>query len=284
MAFAFAVGREPVTCNYGDYGCATSGIPFIIAGLIALVVLLLLFRLIAARRNRFADQPIHAPAPVDRKPQAVEPGHPLQPPAPPARAREPAPPPKPTPLQIRIHDAPRLTVANFNDASQVQGDFGELLTAVKLSADGWKQLPSKMLGGRGIDGLFVRELRSGGGFEALATETKTNAASYAPASMSDDKLAGDIGELASGEALPQSIADELARALRQGPSFFRKELWRHDLSSGLTTISELGRDGTKGRSVTRSSARLMAALHMSLINLEREAVYVGRKPVDQSGA
>ena len=260
----------------------------IIAGLVILVVLLLVARALASQRKRRRIRPVPQPVPADtgRRPQAVEPGHPLQPPAPAPKPKEtpPAPPPKPTPLQIRVHDAPKLTVANFNDASQVQGDFGELLTAVKLSADGWKQLPSKMLGGRGIDGLFVRELRGGGGFEALATETKTNAAPYAPASMSDEKLAGDIGELAAGEAFPQSIADELARALRQGPSFFRKELWRHDLSSGLTTISELGRDGAKGRSVTRSSARLMAALHMSLITLDRNAVYVGRKPVDQSDA
>ena len=85
-----------------------------------------------------------------------------------------------------------------------------------------------------------------------------------PTSMSDAKLAADIGELGAGDAIAKPIADELVRALRQGPSFFRKELWRHDLSSGLTTITELGRDGAKGRSVTRSSARLMSTLYLSL--------------------
>ena len=86
--------------------------------------------------------------------------------------------------------------------------------------------------------------------------------------------------LAFGSAQAQTAADELLRGLTQGASFFRKELWRHDLSSGLTTITELGRKGEKGRSVTRSNARLMAALHASLERFDRRSLYLGRPPVD----
>ena len=275
-------GAVPVACDSDSiFGCAIANFPWIIAGLALVVLLLLGFRLALSlidRRNKSA-LPVPAPGPAPRS-VAVEPGRPLQP----AQSQPPRQPSKPAPLQLRLQDAPRLAIEHFNDGARAEGDFGEVLTAVKLAADGWKQLPSKILGGRGIAGLFVRELREGGGFEALATETKTNTMPYQPSSMSDAKLAADIGELGAGEAFAKSIADELVRGLRQGPSFFRKELWRHDLSSGLTTVTELGRDGEKGRAVTRSSARLMSALYLSLSQFDRNSVYVGRKPVDQSDA
>ncbi|MCE9524229.1 MAG: hypothetical protein K8S25_17560 [Alphaproteobacteria bacterium] len=270
-----------MACNSSSiFGCAIENFPLIIAGLALVAVILVLFRLALALRDR-GRTPVSSPPPTENpsnRPRVVGPGQPLQPsPAPPT-----PPPPKPTPLQLKIQDAPKLTLESFRRDAEAQGDFGELLTALKLAADGWKQLPSKMLGGRGIDGLFVRELRDGGGFEALAAATKTNSEPYQPASMSDAKLAADIGELGAGDAIAKPIADELVRALRQGPSFFRKELWRHDLASGLSTITELGRDGAKGRSVTRSSARLMSALYLSLTQFDRNAVYVGSQPIDQS--
>lgn len=267
------------------FGCAISNFPWIIGGLVLVVALLLLFRLALSLRERFAanGSAPAAPAPdipLARRPGAVEPGRPLQPT--PAPAPQSKPPAKPTPLQLRFEDRPDLKPSSFQDNSQVQGDFGEMLTAVMLAFEGWKQLPSKMQGGRGIDGLFVREVRGGGGFEVLGVETKTNNTHYDPASMSDAKLTADVGELYAGGKLGKQVAEELTRGLQQGPSFFRKELWRHDLASGMTTISELGRNGEKGRAVTRSCARLMSALFMSLEQLDRASAYVGRKPVEQS--
>ncbi len=273
-----------MACDSGSiFGCAISNFPWIIAGLGLVVVLLLLFRLALSLRERYAANgpvpvaPTPEPPPA-RRPGAVEPGRPLQPTPAPAPEIKPA--AKPTPLQVRFDDRPDLKLASFQDNGQVQGGFGEMLTAVMLAVEGWKQLPSKMQGGRGIGGLFVREVRGGGGFEVLCIETKTNNAPYDPASTSDAKLMADIGELYAGGRLNKQIADELTRGLRQGASFFRKELWRHDLASGLTTISELGRNGEKGRSVTRSCARLMSALFMSLEQLDRASVYVGRKPIE----
>jgi hypothetical protein len=218
-------------------------------------------------------------------PRDVPPGSPLQP-SPtakqPQRAKDPraAVPAKPTPLQLRVADPPDLTLADFNGDTDVQGDFGEVMTAVVLAGQGWKLLPSTLQGRRGIDGLFVREVKGGGGYECLATETKTNGAAFDAASMSDERLAADIADLYELGAFPKATADEMLRGLAQGASFFRKELWRHDLSSGLTTITELGRKGEKGRSVTRSNARLMAALHASLERFDRRSLYLGRPPVD----
>lgn len=275
----------PVTCDSGSIlGCTIATFPWIIGGLAAAVVLLLLLRLALTWREgwrRPADRHVEAPPPRE-----VAPGSPLHPPAgrtpQPARAQEtPRTPAKPTPLQLRLADAPDLSLADFQGDNNVQGDFGEVMTAISLAAQGWKQLPSKLQGRRGIDGLFVREVKGGGGYECLAVETKTNSGGYDAGQMSDDKLARDIADLFELGALNKATTDELLRGLSQGSSFFRKELWRHDLSSGLTTVVELGRKGEKGRSVTRSNARLMAALHMSLERFDRHGAYLGRPPVDE---
>lgn len=274
------VGRLGPVCQSGSVlGCAISSFPWIIAGLGVVVLLLLGFRFFLFWRERRRPAPFAGPAP--HRPPATKPGSPLVPPAT-TSSRAPKVPDKPAPLQLRVADAPDLELRDFQGSGHVQGDFGEMLTAVYLASQGWKRLPSKLHGGRGIDGLFAREVRGGGGFECLAIETKTNSANYDPAKMDDEKLARDIAQLFEVGAIGKAAADELLRALHQGSSFFRKELWRHDLSSGLTTITELGRKGEKGRSVTRSNARLMSALFMALEDFDRNAVYVGAKPVDDA--
>ena len=271
------MGRRPV-CSGGIVSCAISSIPWIVGGLALLVLLLAGARLALYLRERIALRNL-APDERPHAPPVVKPGTPIAPPpAPAAKSRAPQ---KPAPLQLRIADAPDLRLADFQGDGQVQGDFGELLTAAHLASQGWKGLPSKLHGGRGIDGLFVREVRGGGGFECLAIETKTNNTDYDPGSMSDAKLEADLARLYEVGALTKPTGDELIRTLRQGPSFFRKELWRHDLSSGLTTVTELGRKGEKLRSVTRSNARLMSALFAALEQLDRRSVYVGVKPVEE---
>lgn len=282
------------TCDSGSVlGCTIASFPLIIGSLAAVVALLLLIRLALSMRDRWpgrsrtAETPAPAPAP-----RPVAPGSPLHPPA----AGEPdkpvvkrqAPPPKPSPLQIQINDRPDLAHTDFA-SSNAQGDFGEMLTDVILALDGWKKLESKFgNGGRGVDGLFVREVRGGGGFEALAVETKTNEAAYTPASMSDAKVEKDLNDLyeqgAFGKAFNEATARELIRGLKGGPPFFRKELWRHSLSSGMTAVTQLGPDGDQRAGTLRSHARLIAGLHQSLKQLDRRGVYFGKPPVDDPEA
>lgn len=273
----------PTTCDSGSLlGCTVASFPLIIGGLAAVVLLLLALRLalIWRERRRAPSQAVEVVSP----PRDVKPGSPLQPSSADAKPRTRRPPEqvpsKPSPLQLKIADAPDLTLADFNGDTDVQGDFGEVMTAVALASQGWKLLPSKLHARRGIGGLFVREVKGGGGYEGLATVTRTNTQAYEPAGMTDDRLAGDIADLYELGAFSKTTTDELLRGLQQGASFFRKELWRHDLSSGLTTVTELGRKGEKGRSVTRSNARLMTALHASLEGFDRNAAYLGRPPVD----
>jgi hypothetical protein len=246
-------------------------VPLVIAALTLIAVALLAYRYYL-KRGEVGTAPPPRPRPVPPQPPA-QPQPKPQPPAPP-------PPRKPTPLQVRLSDAPDLKLAQFRDDPRIQNDFADLLTATILGSQGWKQVPSRYHGDRGIGGLFLRELRGGGGFECIATESRANSASYDATLMSDAHLAGEIAQLYELGALSRPLAEELMRSLHEGPSFFRKELWRHDLTAGLTTISELGRQGEKGRSVTRSNARLVAALYLSLATFDREAVYLGAPPLD----
>lgn len=226
------------------------------------------------------------PAPPAPKParKVVPAGSPLQPSPPaPAAPKEPkkAPQPaKPSPLQLTFKDRPDLKAADFSQAAALS-DFGEMLTNIILSQDGWKKLPSKFADGRGIGGLFAREVRGGGGYEVLAVETRTNNAPFDAASLSDGKIARDIGDLYDAGAIGKGVADELVRGLANGVPFFRKEFWRHDLGSGVTTVTPVLQAGEQRAGSSRSYARLIASAYMSLTQMDRNAVYVGRKGVDQ---
>lgn len=273
------------TCGDGGASsCVVSSIPLIV-GLLLLVVLALLawrFYLARSEAGPSAPKPSGKPAAKpaakpDAKPAAPAAPAPAPKPAPPA---EPKAPPKPSPLLVKFSDPPDLKLSHFKGDTRIQNDFADLMTSAILSSQGWKQLPSRYHGDRGIGGLFLREVRGGGGYECLAVESASNGTNYDPGSMADTTLAAEIAQLYELGAFPKQTADELMRGLHQGSSFFRKELWRHDLSSGLTTISELGRKGEKGRSLTRSNARLMAALYLALASFDRDAVYLGQAPLE----
>jgi hypothetical protein len=260
-----------------------SSIPLIVGLLLLVVLVLLAWRFYLARSEK-GLKPSAKPAPTPKpdgkpgtKPAAPAAPAPTPNPAPPA---EPKAPPKPSPLLVKFSDPPDLKLSHFKGDARIQNDFADLMTSTILSSQGWKQLPSRYHRDRGIGGLFLREVRGGGGYECLAVESASNGTNYDPASMADTKLAAEIAQLYELGAFPKQTAEELMRGLHQGSSFFRKELWRHDLSSGLTTISELGRKGEKGRSLTRSNARLMAALYLSLTSFDRDAVYLGQAPLE----
>ena len=253
--------------------------------LLAVVVFLVVFRFALAYLERWRRQP--QPEQIaPRPPKIVAPGSPLQPsddPPPAKKDNKPPQPARPSPLQFSFNDRPDLKASDFS-SPHAQGDFGEMLTNIILTQEGWKQLPSKFVGGRGLDGLFVREVKGGGGFEALAVETKTNNAGYEQSAMSNAAVARNIGDLYEAGALGKPVADELVRGLTNGPPFFRKELWRHDLSNGVTAIVQIGANGEQKSGTSRSYARLVASLHASLKQFDRSATYVGQKPVDQSDA
>jgi hypothetical protein len=159
-----------------------------------------------------------------------------------------------------------------------------MLTDIILTGDGWKKLASKAASGVGIGGLYVREVKGGGGFEALAVDTKTSEAAYTPSEMSDETLASALSALyaqgAFGRSINDSVAQELIRGLRNGPPFFRKEMWRHNLTNGVTAVTHLGPAGEQKGSTMRSHARLVTGAFASLKQLDRGGVYLAGRSID----
>lgn len=191
---------------------------------------------------------------------------------------------KPGPLKLSLRDFRGLRLADFRNDGRALRDFGELVTVATLAAEGWKKLPSGIQGGQGLDLLVVREVRGAGGFEARAIEVKTNNASYSPTTMSDERVQSALGHLHDIGAFDEATFGELYRGVVQGPPYFRKELWRHQLDSGVTTIWDLDEAGGKTTSQLRSSAHLMDALFQMIKQLDRNADYVDRPPVETTQA
>jgi len=198
-------------------------------------------------------------------------------------AQQPARPPrggKTTPLKVTAPEFRPLRLADFHNDSRVLRDFGELVTVAALAADGWKKLPSRLQGGQGLDVLFVRDVKGLGGFEARAIEVKTNDTAYNPQTMSDERVAAALGRLHDIGAFDAATLEELLRGLWQGPPYFRKEVWRHQLDSGETTIFELDEAGNKMSAQPRPSAHLMDALFQMIKQFDRNAGYVDRPVVE----
>ncbi len=98
--------------------------------------------------------------------------------------------------------------------------------------------------------------------------------------MSDERVQSALGRLHDIGAFDEATFGELYRGVMQGPPYFRKEVWRHQLDSGVTTIWDLDESGRKTTSQLRSSAHLMDALFQMIKQLDRNADYVDRPPVE----
>lgn len=183
------------------------------------------------------------------------------------------------PLKLHLHEFHGLRPADFHNDGRALRDFGELVTVAALAADGWKKLPSRLQGGLGLDLFFVRKI-GGAGYEAIAIEVKTNTDSYNPETMSDERIAAALGRLHDAGAFDGTTLEELLRGLWQGPPYFRKELWRHQLDIGETQIFELDEAGQKVGIEKGDTAHLMDALYQTIKQFDRKADYVDRPVVE----
>lgn len=187
---------------------------------------------------------------------------------------------KSVPLKLHLPDFRGLRLGDFRNDGRALRDFGELVTVATLAAEGWKKLPSKLQGGHGLDVLVVREVRGAGGYEARAIEVKTNKATFNPDTMSDARVKAALGHLHDIGAFDGGTLEHLLQGVDNGPPYFRKELWRHQLDTGVTTVSDLDERGHKISSQLRTSTHLMDALYQMIKQLDHNADYVDRKPVD----
>lgn len=184
---------------------------------------------------------------------------------------------------------PALAV-RFVDPSHInQGNFGEALTSIMLTKDGWKQYPTKLAGGQGIDGLFVRET-SDGETEFLITETKTGAAGLATNAapgkqMSDAWVLDRLDQAYVLGLLDPGLVTQIQIRLRKKSPLIRKELWRHDLITATTSVYTLDTNADEDLEWTepidpedpvqrRAHRRLIEGLSFAVETLDRKRFYV----------
>lgn len=184
-----------------------------------------------------------------------------------------------SPLKLRPRDFRGLRLADFHNDARAMRDFAELVTVAALAGEGWKKIPSRIQGGQGLDLLFVREVKGAGGFEARAVEVRTGGHHDGEA-LSDERVAGALGRLHDIGAFDAGTLEELLRGLWQGPPYFRKEIWHHQLDTGITTITEVDEEGERMTSQLRACSHLMDALYQMIKQLDRKADYVDRPVVE----
>jgi hypothetical protein len=200
------------------------------------------------------------------------------------------------PLKLHLADQPlsrdgRQFGAVVDDDRAV-GKIGEMITALMMAADGWRQLPSQPAGVHGIDGLFVRHLHGSGAYEVQFIETKTSrdgfgAHNYASTQMTDGKLLEDLEKLQHPDYLfegkpyiDHAVARALSHAIRNKSVWLSKRLFVHALATGTTVIFPIAANGELQRRPARVVQKISSEPHRYLF----QALAIGLARLDHTGA
>ncbi len=134
-----------------------------------------------------------------------------------------------------------LGLLHFRGTRQ-QGDFGELLTAVMVTAQGYSQIPSQYNRNNGLDGVFVKRDKPGAFSHVLITETKTGQPKISSDIMTDAGVRRRLDRMYAEGLLTYETAALLIKMLDKGSKNFKKQLWQHRLGSGETFVYDLDAD------------------------------------------
>lgn len=129
-----------------------------------------------------------------------------------------------------------------------KGRLGDRLTALRLAAQGYKKLPSKYDGVRGIDGVYVKRNAAGEIVEIRIVESKVDTSRLnpgPPAQMSDEWIRQVCAKMQEqGDA---GVAETARLILDHMDSpKLKRELWHHDLAKGKTTVRQVDASGKPG--------------------------------------
>ena len=133
---------------------------------------------------------------------------------------------------------------------QGKGDLGDVLTGKLLESSGYEELPSKVNKTQGIDGVYVRQNDEGRLTEVLIVENKVDGGILAEGQMTEEWINGNVEKMLvhSDERVRQT-----GQLVRENPSLVRKELWHHELRSGVTSVSSLDEEARKSLRQTETT-------------------------------
>lgn len=120
-----------------------------------------------------------------------------------------------------------------------QGDFGELLTAVMVTSQGYVQLPSQYNRNNGLDGVFVRREKPGAFSHVIIAETKTGQARIDSDIMTDAGVRRRLDQMYAKGLLTYETTAILIKMLDEKSPNFAKQLWQHRLATGETFVYTL---------------------------------------------
>ena len=137
------------------------------------------------------------------------------------------------PQRVRVADSDY--VVDFPNPHS-KGRLGDALTARRLTGAKYRKLTSKLDEIHGIDGVYVRYDGIGIPQEILIVENKVDSANLAPGQMTDEWISTSLRKMLDH---PDESVRQTAELIQSNPNVVRKELWHHDLKSGITTIYSL---------------------------------------------
>lgn len=130
--------------------------------------------------------------------------------------------------------------------SHVKGRLGDRLSALRLTGMGYKKLNSKINTLHGIDGVYIKR-KNGKINEILIVENKVDGSqlSYGPPKqMSDEWIIGNAHKMLSKENKSlQQTGKLIINAMNNNPVLIKKQLWKHDLETGDTSVKKIGKHG-----------------------------------------
>ena len=129
--------------------------------------------------------------------------------------------------------------------SHVKGHLGDRLTRRRLTKRGYRKLPSKYDGVRGIDGVYVKQNAQGEIIEIRLVESKVDKSRLNPGpppQMSDEWIRQVCGKMLEQGSPEAADTARLLLAHLDSPKL-KRELWHHDLASGQTQVRPVDAHG-----------------------------------------
>ena len=126
-----------------------------------------------------------------------------------------------------------------------KGTLGDAITARRLTGMGYQKVPSKYDIVHGIDAIYAKWKAPGVPGEILIVENKVDGGRLTSGQMSDEWVRDRLARLLeSADDKSRAAIQSVIQAIEQAPELVRKELWHHDLASGVTTVHALDAAGT----------------------------------------